>query len=88
MPPARDPLLRIFRDDYGREWEVRAIAYDDARDDMFSNARTPNPALMRGALMFDAGEAQRLLVPPPAGWYVASEALLTRWCEEAKRLPA
>lgn len=87
MPPARDPLLRIFRDDYGREWEVRAVAHNVAHDAAFADTRAPNPALMLGALVFDAGEAQRLLVPPPAGWYVASEALLSRWCEEATRLP-
>ena len=42
-----------------------------------------NPALMLGALLFDSGEAQRRLEPLPAGWYIASEALLTRWCESA-----
>jgi hypothetical protein len=41
---------------------------------------------MSGALLFDSGEAQRRLVPLPAGWYIASEALLSRWCEEATRL--
>jgi hypothetical protein len=84
MPPARDPLLRIFRDDYGREWEVRTVAFDGAP----AEGRRSNPDLMQGALLFDAGEAQRRLVPPPAGWYVASEALLSRWCEEATRLPS
>ena len=85
MPPARDPLLRIFRDDYGREWEVRTVAYDGS---IAGDTAAANPALIQGALLFDAGEAQRRLVPPPAGWYVASEALLTRWCEMATRLPA
>ena len=76
---ARDPLLRIFRDDFGREWEVRVIP-----DRAAQAAATPaNPNLMLGALLFDSGEAQRRLEPLPAGWYIASEALLTRWCEAA-----
>ena len=83
MRPARDPLLRIFRDDYGREWEVRVVAEQDAEP---AAPASINPALMLGALLFDSGEAQRRLVPLPAGWYIASEALLTRWCEEARRL--
>jgi hypothetical protein len=87
MPPARDPLLRIFRDDYGREWEVHVVAHDTAPEAACGDTGAPNPMLMLGALVFDAGEAQRLLVPPPAGWYVASEALLSRWCEAATRLP-
>jgi hypothetical protein len=77
--PARDPLLRIFRDDFGREWEVRMIQDGPAA----STALPWNPALMLGALLFDSGEAQRRLEPLPAGWYVASEALLTLWCEAA-----
>ena len=83
MHYARDPLLRIFRDDFGREWEVRMIG------ERPPHALVPaslNPALMLGALLFDSGEAQRRLEPPPAGWYVASEALLTRWCEAARPL--
>jgi hypothetical protein len=83
MPPARDPLLRIFRDDYGREWEVRVVG--DHGPEGPADAKR-NPALMSGALLFDSGEAQRRLVPLPAGWYIASEALLSRWCEEATRL--
>jgi hypothetical protein len=77
--PARDPLLRIFRDDFGREWEVRMIQ-DRTAD---STSVQWNPALMPGALLFDSGEAQRRLEPLPAGWYVASEALLTQWCDSA-----
>jgi hypothetical protein len=77
--PGRDPLLRIFRDDFGREWEVRMIP-DRAAE---SSPVPVNPALMVGALLFDSGEAQRRLAPLPAGWYVASEALLTQWCEAA-----
>ncbi|NUO39132.1 MAG: hypothetical protein HOQ17_01155 [Gemmatimonadaceae bacterium] len=77
---ARDPLLRIFRDDFGREWEVRMIV-DQAIGSGLVGAT--NPALMPGALLFDSGEAQRRLEPLPAGWYIASEALLTRWCEAA-----
>lgn len=78
--PARDPLLRIFRDDFGREWEVRMMV-----DPPLAAAAggSVNPALMPGALLFDSGEAQRRLEPLPAGWYIASEALLTRWCEDA-----
>ena len=79
MRPARDPLLRIFRDDFGREWEVRVVAEHEVN--RFSVPA--NPALMLGALLFDSGEAQRRLEPLPAGWYIASEALLTRWCEAA-----
>lgn len=48
-----------------------------------ASSRSANPALMSGALLFDSGEAQRRLEPLPAGWYIASEALLTRWCEAA-----
>jgi hypothetical protein len=81
MRAARDPLLRIVRDDFGREWEVRVIV-----DEEPAPAASPNPALMLGALLFDSGEAQRRLQPLPAGWYVASEALLTRWCEAARPL--
>ena len=81
--PGRDPLLRIFRDDFGREWEVRVIA--DRLTQPAASA-SANPALMLGALLFDSGEAQRRLEPLPPGWYVASEALLTRWCEAAVRL--
>jgi hypothetical protein len=80
--PTRDPLLRIFRDDFGREWEVRVIL-DRAAE---SASALLNPALMLGALLFDSGEAQRRLEPLPAGWYVASEALLTQWCEAATPL--
>jgi hypothetical protein len=83
MRAGRDPLLRIFRDDYGREWEVRVVG--DQGSEVAADSAC-NPALMCGALLFDSGEAQRRLVPLPAGWYIASEALLTRWCEEARRL--
>jgi hypothetical protein len=76
----RDPLLRIFRDDFGREWEVCVIA--DRPPESIATAPA-NPALMLGALLFDSGEARRRLEPLPAGWYIASEALLTRWCEAA-----
>jgi hypothetical protein len=76
----RDPLLRIFRDDFGREWEVCVVA---DRAPSLTPTTSPNPALMLGALLFDSGEAQRRLEPLPAGWYIASEALLTRWCEAA-----
>jgi hypothetical protein len=77
---APDPLLRIFRDDFGREWEVRMIADRPSQPAATASA---NPALMLGALLFDSGEARRRLEPLPPGWYVASEALLTRWCESA-----
>jgi hypothetical protein len=77
----RDPLLRIFRDDFGREWEVCVIADRAVAGSVTTTSL--NPALMLGALLFDSGEAQRRLEPLPAGWYIASEALLTRWCEAA-----
>ena len=80
----RDPLLRIFRDDFGREWEVCVIA--DRPVVPSATTASPNPALMLGALLFDSGEARRRLEPLPAGWYIASEALLTRWCEDATPL--
>jgi hypothetical protein len=77
--PPRIPLLRIFRDYFGREWEVfvRAEEAVDARDDL------PNPLLMLGSLEFDSGQERRRLTPLPPGWYVAPDEMLSRWCEKA-----
>lgn len=82
--PARDPLLRVFRDDFGREWEVRAVAEELASDRVRG---VPNPALTLGALIFDSGEERRRLMPLPPGWYIASDELLSRWCENALAAP-
>jgi hypothetical protein len=81
----RDPLLRIFRDYFGREWEVRAFENEqvEAQTDV-----AKNPALARGSLVFDSGEQRRCLAPLPPGWYVASDELLSRWCANAVPLPA
>lgn len=76
----RDPLLRIFRDYFGREWEVCAQA-DDPTDE--AARQLPNPALTLGSLSFDSGQEQRRLTPLPPGWYVAPDELLSRWCEKA-----
>lgn len=79
----RVSLLRIFRDYYGREWEVRMMG-DEELD---SVAVASDPALALGALVFDLGDARRRLSPVPPGWYIASDALLSRWCEGATALP-
>ncbi len=76
-------LLRIFRDYYGREWEVRMMR----EEELNSVVAASDPALALGALVFDLGEARRRLSPVPPGWYIASDALLSRWCEGATPLP-
>jgi hypothetical protein len=78
--PSRIPLLRIFRDYFGREWEV-FVRTDDAATAAESDR--PNPLLMLGSLEFDSGQEQRRLTPLPPGWYVAPDELLSRWCEKA-----
>jgi hypothetical protein len=80
----RDPLLRIFRDYFGREWEVRAFENEpgEATTDV-----AKNPALARGSLVFDSGDQRRCLAPLPPGWYVATDELLSRWCAKAVPLP-
>jgi len=81
----RDPLLRIFRDYFGREWEVRAFEREQAepQEDL---AR--NPALARGSLVFDSGDERRCLAPLPPGWYIATDEMLSRWCANAVPLPS
>jgi hypothetical protein len=81
----RDPLLRIFRDYFGREWEVRAFENEEGGAQM-DVAR--NPALARGSLVFDSGDQRRCLAPVPPGWYMATDELLSRWCANAVPLPA
>ena len=81
----RDPLLRIFRDYFGREWEVRAFEGADAEAQMDV---AKNPALAHGSLVFDSGEQRRCLAPLPPGWYIASDEMLSRWCAKAVPLPA
>ena len=80
----RDPLLRIFRDYFGREWEVRAFEGEhvDGQTDV-----AKNPALARGSLVFDSGEQRRCLAPLPPGWYIATDEMLSRWCANAIPLP-
>ena len=79
MPP-RIPLLRIFRDYFGREWEVYLRSADPA--ELQAN-ELHNPLLMLGALEFDSGQERRRLTPLPPGWYVAPVEMLSRWCEKA-----
>jgi hypothetical protein len=74
------PLIRSFRDDLGREWEVRAI------EEPTSEGRwrlLPTPRCSLGWLQFAAGDDERRLAPIPPGWYVASDELLTQWCAAA-----
>lgn len=81
----RDPLLRIFRDYFGREWEVRAFS-GEGHDE--ATAETSNPALVSGSLVFDSGDQRRCLTPIPPGWYIATDERLSRWCAGAVPLPA
>jgi hypothetical protein len=81
----RDPLLRIFRDYFGREWEVRAFEGDRA-DGQTDDAK--HPALAQGSLVFDSGDQRRCLTPVPPGWYIAADETLSRWCASAVPLPA
>lgn len=75
------PLVRIFRDHFNREWEVRAI-----QEELAEGRRMflPKPELADGWLLFTSGEERRRLYPLPPGWYVATDDLLSRWVEEAK----
>ena len=79
--PDRAPLLRIFRDYLGREWEVSATS--DGR----AAAGAPDPALAPGSLSFVSGEERRRLTPLPPGWFVAPDEQLSRWCESAEVEP-
>jgi hypothetical protein len=78
--PSRIPLLRIFRDYFGREWEVFVRAEEAA---LPPDSGPPNPLLMLGTLEFDSGQERRRLTPLPPGWYVAPDEMLSRWCEKA-----
>jgi hypothetical protein len=74
------PLIRSFRDDFGREWEVRAI------EEPTSEGRwrlLPTPRCSLGSLQFRACDEERRLTTIPPGWYVASDELLTEWCAAA-----
>jgi hypothetical protein len=75
------PLVRSFRDDFDREWEVRAV-----QEELTERRRQllPRPELAEGWLLFTSSAERRRLYPLPPGWYVASDELLTRWCDEAK----
>jgi hypothetical protein len=77
--PSRILLLRIFRDYFGREWEV--CAHAEFR--VPAGGELPDPLLMLGSLEFDSGQERRRLTPLPPGWYVAPDELLSRWCEKA-----
>jgi hypothetical protein len=78
------PLVRSFRDEFDREWEVRAI-----QEELTEGRRRflPSPELAHGWLLFTRGEERRRLHPLPPGWYVASEELLSRWVEDATQAP-
>jgi hypothetical protein len=81
----RDPLLRIFRDYFGREWEVRAFEAEQVAP---QTDVAKNPALARGSLVFDSGDQRRCLAPIPPGWYIAQDEQLSRWCANAVALPS
>ena len=74
------PLVRVFHDEREREWEVRLV-----HEELTERRRRllPRPELAGGWLLFTCdGERRRLDSFPPA-WYVATDAVLTRWCEDA-----
>jgi hypothetical protein len=78
---ADDIIVRIFRDELNREWEVRAV-----RENL-TERRTrmlPRPELANGWLLFRLGEERRRLAPLPPGWFVATDIQLTRWCDDAE----
>lgn len=78
------PLVRVFRDERDREWEVRAI-----RDELTERRRKclPAPELAEGWLLFTSGEERRRLFPLPPGWFAASEKLLSRWVSDLSDAP-
>ncbi len=78
--PDRAPLLRIFRDYLGREWEVSACSGAPSPD----AAAAPDPEYAPGSLSFVSGEERRRLTPLPPGWFVAPDEQLSRWCESAE----
>lgn len=73
------PVVRVFRDEYDREWEVRAIS-----DDLTERRRRcfATPELANGWLLFTSGNERRRLFPYPAGWFAADEKVLSRWVED------
>lgn len=77
------PLVRIFRDDFDREWEVHAV-----QEELTDRRRRllPRPELADGWLLFTSGAERRRLYPLPPGWYVASDQILTRWCDDASEV--
>jgi hypothetical protein len=79
------PLVRVFRDDFNREWEVRAVQEEltDRTQRLLSR-----PELAYGWLLFTSCTEHRRLDPLPPGWYVASDQVLTRWCDEGSVVTA
>jgi hypothetical protein len=76
-----DIIVRIFRDELNREWEVRAVR------ECLTERRMrllPRPELANGWLLFRLGEERRRLAPLPPGWFVATDVQLTRWCDDAE----
>ncbi|MFI5257341.1 MAG: hypothetical protein ACHQRK_08785 [Gemmatimonadales bacterium] len=77
--------MRTFRDDFDREWEVRAI------QEQLTERRTrllPRPQMALGWLLFSCGAERRRLDPLPPGWRLASESVLCRWCDDASPVPS
>lgn len=88
--PGRDggeDSVRTFRDGGNRVWEVRAI------QEQLTERRTrllPRPELANGWLLFTSGKERRRFDALPPGWTLATDALLSRWCDDAApvRCPA
>lgn len=79
------PLVRSFRDYFGREWEASVVRMRRADDRPRASV---NPALVDDdSLLFTSSAERRALSPLPPGWYVASDELLSRWCENATPVP-
>lgn len=76
-----DIIIRIFRDELNREWEVRAVRENLTERRM---RLLPRPELANGWLLFRLGEERRRLAPLPPGWFVATDVQLTRWCDDAE----
>lgn len=75
-----EQVVRTFRDDANREWEVRAI------QEQLTERRTrllPRPELAQGWLLFTCGEERRRFDALPPGWALATDGLLRRWCDDA-----
>jgi hypothetical protein len=73
---------RTFRDEQGKEWEVRAIkpATKDRR------APVVRSDLANGWLLFTVGLERRRLAPLPSDWREATEDELNRLCKHAERV--